>query len=308
MHEIIPTRPGYLSRATMSVQERENNSKVYSFVIAFDTLQVLGLVLLLALLAPALFSSNIKRTATWFGMIVSGIIYCASYLILMFIGGQGGSEPSAAVCLFQACLVHSTPIFGISCALSFVMDLLVSFFCTFWEKTPPRVTPIILLASSSLLFLIGGLNALVTGLNDPGTVRRNGSQLYCHITTPAILLVFCILGVIISFATIIAEVAMIVIIRKTIVKLRRQSSSPNIELPTSLLVRMFSFSVCICFVLSINVYSLVVPDKGSAYSAWYYLLDTAPIGGVVTFATQKDILRFYLLSIRFLIPCSGGER
>ncbi|SJL08549.1 uncharacterized protein ARMOST_11915 [Armillaria ostoyae] len=171
--------------ATMSVQEREDASKMNTLVIAFDTLQVLGLVLLLALLAPALFSSNIKRTATWFGMIVSGIIYCASYLILMFIGGQGGSEPSTGVCLFQACLVHSTPIFGTSCALSFVMDLSVSFFCTFLGKTPPRVTPIILLASSSLLFMIGGLEALVTGLKDPEDVRRNESHLYCHITTPA---------------------------------------------------------------------------------------------------------------------------
>ncbi|PBK92472.1 hypothetical protein ARMGADRAFT_161566 [Armillaria gallica] len=280
----------------MSVQEREDDSKVKPLVIAFDTLQVLGLVLLLALLAPALFSSNIKRTATWFGMIVSGIIYCASYLILMFIGGQGGSEPSAGVCLFQACLVHSTPIFGVFCALSFVTDLSVSFFCTFLGKTPPRVTPIIFLASSSLLFMIGGLEALVTGLKNPGDVRRNGSHLYCHITTPEIALVFCILGVIISFATIIAEVVMVVIMRKTIVKLRRQSSSPNIELPTSLLVRLFSFSVCICFVLCINVYSLVGPSKGSAHSAWYYLLDTAPIGGVVTFATQRDILYFYFRS------------
>lgn len=123
--------------ATMSVQEREDASKMNTLVIAFDTLQVLGLVLLLALLAPALFSSNIKRTATWFGMIVSGIIYCASYLILMFIGGQGGSEPSTGVCLFQACLVHSTPIFGTSCALSFVMDVSESYgYCSSAEESP----------------------------------------------------------------------------------------------------------------------------------------------------------------------------
>ncbi|KAK0478841.1 hypothetical protein IW261DRAFT_189821 [Armillaria novae-zelandiae] len=279
--------------ATMSVQEREDDSKVKTLVVAFDALQVLGIVLLLALLAPALFSPNVKRTATWFGMIVSMIIYCVSYSILMFIGGQDGPEPSAGVCLFQACLVHSAPIFGVSCALSFVMDLSVSFFFTFLGKTPPRVTPIILLASSSLLFLIGVLDTLATGLENPKVVRRNEAHLYCHITTPTFALVFCILGVIISFATIIAEVAMVVIIRKTIGKLRRQSGSPNIELPTRLLVRLFSFSVCICITLCINVYSIVGPSRGSALSAWYFLLNTVPIGGVVTFATQKDILCFY---------------
>ncbi|KAK0433408.1 hypothetical protein EV421DRAFT_1430304 [Armillaria borealis] len=291
----------------MSVQEREGDSNPKALIVAFDTLQVLGLVLLLALLAPAIFSPNVKRTATWFGMTVSVIIYCVSYSILMFVGGQDGPEPSAGVCLFQACLVHSAPIFCASCALGFVTDLLVSFFCTFLGKTPPRVTPIILLASSSLLFLIGVLEALAMGLENPKDVRRNESHLYCHITTPTITLVFCILGVIISFATIIAEVAMVVIIRKTIGKLRRQSSSPNIELPTHLLVRLFSFSVCICFALCINVYSIVVPSKGSALSAWYFLLNTVPIGGVVTFATQKDILCFYFQR-RILIPGCSGER
>ncbi|PBK71596.1 hypothetical protein ARMSODRAFT_1002687 [Armillaria solidipes] len=261
----------------MSVQEREGDSNPKAFIVAFDTLQVLGLVLLLALLAPAIFSPNVKRTATWFGMTVSVIIYCVSYSILMFVGGQDGPEPSAGVCLFQACLVHSAPIL-----------------------------PTQLLASSSLLFLIGVLEALAMGLENPKDVRRNESHLYCHITTPTIYygpstLVFCILGVIISFATIIAEVAMVVIIRKTIGKLRRQSSSPNIELPTHLLVRLFSFSK------SINVYSIVVPSKGSALSAWYFLLNTVPIGGVVTFATQKDILCFYLQR-RILIPGCSGER
>ncbi|KAK0236713.1 hypothetical protein EDD85DRAFT_790475 [Armillaria nabsnona] len=224
----------------MSVQEREDDSKAKHLVIAFNTLQVLGLVLLLALLAPALFSSNIKRTATWFGMIVSGIIYCASYLILTFIGGQGGSEPSAGASIFFSQCTAYSRVFPKWCFLSTQ-----------------------LLASSSLLFLIGVLEALATGLKNPGDVRRNGSHLYCHLTTPEITLVFCILGVIISFATIIAEVAMVVIMRKTIVKLRRQSSSPNIELPTSLLNTTF---------------------------------ESAPIGGVVTFATQKDILYFYFRS------------
>ncbi|KAK0201072.1 hypothetical protein DFS33DRAFT_1357046 [Desarmillaria ectypa] len=171
---------GYLSRDTMSVQEREDMKPL---VIAFDTLQVLGLVLLLALLAPASLSPNVKRTATWFGMIVSGIVYCASYSILMFIGGQGGQEPSAEVCLFQACLVHSSPIFCASCILGFVGELLTSFFLMSLGKTPPRVTPIIILALSSLLSLFVVLDILVMGLKNPEHIRRNESRLYCHITT-----------------------------------------------------------------------------------------------------------------------------
>ncbi|KAK0433424.1 hypothetical protein EV421DRAFT_2040180 [Armillaria borealis] len=273
----------------MSVQEREDDSKMNTLVIAFDTLQVLGLVFLLALLAPALFSSNIKRTATWFGMIISVIIYCTSYSILMFIGRQDGPEPSAGVCLFQACLVHSTPAFSIFCALSFVVELLVHFFCTFRGKTPSRVTPIILLASSSLLSLCVALEVLVVGLKSPGDVQRNESHLYCHVTTATPNLVVCVLSIIMSLATMIAEVVIVVVIRKTMVKLGREPSS----LPTHFLIRLFSFSACICLVICISVYSLISPPEGGTLSAWYILLNAVPICVVVTFGTQKDILCFY---------------
>ncbi|PBK92509.1 hypothetical protein ARMGADRAFT_1063466 [Armillaria gallica] len=273
----------------MSVQERKDDSKVNALVVAFDTLQVLGLVLLLALLAPALFSSNIKRTATWFGMIISVIIYCVSYSILMFIGGQDDPEPSAGVCLFQACLVHSTPALSIFCALSFVVEMLVYFFRTFRGKTPSRITPIILLASSSFLSLCVALEVLVVGLKGPGAVQRNESHLYCHVTTTAPNLVVCVLSIIMSLATMIAEVVVVVVVRKSVVRLGREPSS----LPTHFLVRLFSFSACICLVVGISVYSLISPPGGGALSAWYILLNAVPIGVVVTFGTQKDILCFY---------------
>ncbi|KAK0189861.1 hypothetical protein F5146DRAFT_1200804 [Armillaria mellea] len=274
----------------MSARKREDDSsEANTLVVAFDTLQVLGIALLLALLSPALFSSNIKRTATWFGMIISVIIYCASYSILMFTGGQDDLEPSAGVCLFQACLVYSAPALSIFCALSFVVELLVYFFRTFRGKTPSRMTPIILLASSSFLSLCVALEVLVVGLQSPENVRRHESRLYCHVTTATPNLVVCVLGIIISLATMIAEVVIVVIIRKNMIQLRREPSS----LPTHLLVRLFSFSACICLVVCISVYSLIVPPDGDARSLWYILLNAVPICGVATFGTQKDILCFY---------------
>ncbi|PBK71601.1 hypothetical protein ARMSODRAFT_1083042 [Armillaria solidipes] len=276
----------------MSVQRREDDSHPKALVVAFDTLQMSGLVLLLTLLAPALFSPNVKRTATWFGIIISVIIYCVSYSILMFIGGQDDPEPSPGVCLFQACLVYSTPILSVFCALGFIVELLVHFFRTSRGKTPSRVTPIILLASSSLLSLCVALEVLVVGLQSPEHVQRNESRLYCHLTAAKPNLVVCVLGIIMSLATMIAEVVIILVIRKTAVELRRKTSSIP-SLPTHLLVRLFLFSTCICFVVCISVYSVIVPPEGGALSAWYILLNGGPIGVVVTFGTQKDILCFY---------------
>ncbi|KAK0189845.1 hypothetical protein F5146DRAFT_1139337 [Armillaria mellea] len=271
----------------MRVHKREDGSNPKALIVAFDTFQMLSLVLLLALLAPAALSQNVKRTVTWFGMIISTIIYCASYSMLMFIGGQGDAEPSPAVCLFQVCLVYSTPFLSILGALGFIVEFLVHFFHTSRGKTPSRVVPFILLASSCFLSLCVALEALVVGLQSPEHVQRNEARLYCHLNAAKPNFVVCVLGIVMSFALMIAEVVIVVVIRKSVANLGRIPSS----LPTHLLIRLFSFSACICFVVC--VYSVIVPPEGVALTAWYILLNTGPIGVVVTFGTQKDILCFY---------------
>ncbi|KAK0463033.1 uncharacterized protein EV420DRAFT_1522398 [Desarmillaria tabescens] len=76
-------------------------------------------------------------------MMMSGVFCGISYLILMFIGEQDGPEPSVAVCLFQACLVHSTPVLVVSSALGFVLELFIGCFLNYQGKSPSRATPLI---------------------------------------------------------------------------------------------------------------------------------------------------------------------
>ncbi|KAK0189846.1 hypothetical protein F5146DRAFT_1002043 [Armillaria mellea] len=241
-----PTCPGH----TMSVQKRED-----ALVVAFDTLQMLGLVLLLALLAPALFSRNVKRTATWFGMIVSVIIYCVSYSILMFIGGQDDSEPSPGVCLFQVCLVYSTPILPARILLDYLKFRLL------WARLYCGA-----LVVGAFLPWVSGENSVPNYSNYSEVLMHSGYHSRHTEGLP--------------------------------VEVRRETSSIP-SLPMHLLVRLFLFSTCICLVvcntcgISISIYSVIVPPEGVGLSVWYILLDVAPIGVIVTFGTQKDILCFY---------------
>ncbi|KAK0478808.1 hypothetical protein IW261DRAFT_1480942 [Armillaria novae-zelandiae] len=199
----------------------------------------------------------------------------------MFIGGQHDSEPSAGVC--------PLPGLSIFCALSFAVEVVVHFFRTFRGKPPSRITPIILLGSSSFLSLCVALEVLVVGLKNPSDVQRNESHLYCHVTSPIPNLVVCVLSIIFSLATMMTEVVIVVVMRKAMFQLGCEPSS----LSKQFLVRLFAFSACICLVVCISIYSLISPPVGGTLSAWYILLNAVPICGVVTFGTQKDILRFY---------------
>ncbi|KAK0201058.1 hypothetical protein DFS33DRAFT_1101328 [Desarmillaria ectypa] len=277
----------------MNVREPNKDPNAEKLIVAFDALLFLAVLLCMAVLAPPLLSTKIKRKKTWFGMMVSGILYGISYLMLMFIGKQDIPEPSSAVCLFQACLVHSTPILAVSSALGFVLELFIAFFLNYQGKPPSRDTPWIILASSFLVFLFVLLEALVIGVRNPDDVRRNDSYLYCHITTSIPNIILCAHGIVLSLAMMIIEVFVVIIIWKTKVKLRRQPNSADIEIPTHLLLRAFSFSIFVCLTVGVTVYTLVIPPKGGTSSSWYLLLGIVPLSGVATFETQKDILRFY---------------
>jgi hypothetical protein len=75
--------------------------------VAFDVLQLLALVLLVAMLLPALLSQSVQRMKTWFNLIVACIIYCISFLLLL--GRQSGQEPPFQLCVFQAGLIYAAP-------------------------------------------------------------------------------------------------------------------------------------------------------------------------------------------------------
>lgn len=78
-----------------------------SSVTIFDSLIVIGLVLLIAVLSPAMFSRRIKRLETWFGFITSWIVLCISLLLL--VGQPQESEPNPQICLLQAAMLYASP-------------------------------------------------------------------------------------------------------------------------------------------------------------------------------------------------------
>lgn len=70
----------------------------------FNVFASVGVFSTAFVLAPALFSSRVKRSRTWFGVLTSYLVYSAIYLLL--VGRQFDPEPPLGLCFFQAALVY----------------------------------------------------------------------------------------------------------------------------------------------------------------------------------------------------------
>lgn len=75
-------------------------------ITLFNVLAFLGVFSIILVLAPALFSSHVKRSRAWFGVLTAWMLYSATYLLL--IGRQLDPEPPYGLCMLQAALVYAT--------------------------------------------------------------------------------------------------------------------------------------------------------------------------------------------------------
>lgn len=76
-------------------------------IIAFDILQVLGLILMSASLCTVWFSSRVQRSTAWFSCTFSWGLTCIGYLLI--IRHQTGPFPGSILCLCQAMLIYAFP-------------------------------------------------------------------------------------------------------------------------------------------------------------------------------------------------------
>jgi hypothetical protein len=78
--------------------------RIYTQTLVFDTFAFLSVFSVVAALAPALFSPHVKRSRTWFGLLVAWLLYSVTYLLL--IGHR--FSPPLGLCIFQATLVYTS--------------------------------------------------------------------------------------------------------------------------------------------------------------------------------------------------------
>jgi hypothetical protein len=82
-----------------------------AYIYTFDFLAFTGLVTLAGVLATAMANEKIRRSGTWYSLIVSWMVYSAGYLLIL--GHQTGPAPAFGICALQATLVYGTPTLSI---------------------------------------------------------------------------------------------------------------------------------------------------------------------------------------------------
>ncbi|KAJ8519772.1 hypothetical protein ONZ45_g3300 [Pleurotus djamor] len=153
-------------------------------LLAFNILQLIGVVGFVIILSTALLSKHIKRNSTWISFCVGWTIAGVAYLLLLFVDGQNGKEPQFGVCVVQAALVHSVPVLQASTNLSLLIQTWMFVRSTLSQKTAPLPTTVskfLLLGFPYLLSLSMFLGFLFFGINNPSTVKRRAERVYCDI-------------------------------------------------------------------------------------------------------------------------------
>ncbi|KAF9012145.1 hypothetical protein BDZ89DRAFT_483547 [Hymenopellis radicata] len=84
----------------------------HGVVAAFDTLVVIGFVMIAIVLVPAWRSSEIYRLKTWFALMIAGLVHSVSFFLV--VGRQFGEEPAFGLCLLQASLIYGAPVLAFS--------------------------------------------------------------------------------------------------------------------------------------------------------------------------------------------------
>ncbi|KAJ7030451.1 hypothetical protein C8F04DRAFT_1113710 [Mycena alexandri] len=266
--------------------------------VAFDVLQLTALVLLMAMMLPALLSQSVTRMKTWFNLIVACIIYCISFILLL--GRQSGPEPPFSLCVFQAGLIYAAPATVSAAGFAFVIELYLRLSSTLAVLEVSRRQVTILLFISPLAHLIVFWVAIFTALSQPfgpegsPIVERSEGGLYCHINSNV--------PTTVTGVTVVLFIALMIAMELyTVVYLfRRRSGFKGVRLPTGtfplpLFIRTVSYTLA--GGLGIILVDILMNSKASSSNSGFVVLDLMaiiPLSVALVFGSQMDILGVYM--------------
>ncbi|KAF8962439.1 hypothetical protein BDZ97DRAFT_1112705 [Flammula alnicola] len=261
-----------------------------TIIVTCNILEILGLVILIAILCTAWFSARVPRTSTWFLLVFSTILCNISSIMLL--GQQTGPEPNMSICLVQAAMAYSTAVFNAFSGTAFVLQVYLSMTLVHNYYTLFSRRIVLMLNVLSTLMLCGSLTIiLVYAVRNPSFVVRDPSGIRCHITSPLVRIM--------SIGISIGAAAVGLILQVVIgIKLHRAGNSFDSlpiqsKIPRAVIIRVFIFSAIsfILIVLGLVSYSPMY-EEGSGISD--ITLASTPLVGGIVFGTQKDILRVWM--------------
>ncbi|KAJ3732184.1 hypothetical protein DFJ43DRAFT_1182676 [Lentinula guzmanii] len=255
------------------------------YYVVFDILQFTALALISATYLSALFSQKLQRMKTWFALMISCLLYCISFVLL--VGHQTGPSPSLDLCLFQAGLIYAAPPSVAAAGLAFVVELYLRLTTTLTQR---RLDNRII---TGLLFMPPVVHQIIfwiaiLGFPKPDIVHRNQQQMFCDIGDDIPTTVTGITVIVLIAMMILLELYTIYYlwsVRSVFRDLRKRCECGPI-FPFALFVRVGIFTFA----------GDILLNKRSALSGGAGTIDlmaVIPLTIALVFGTQEDIVQIY---------------
>ncbi|KAJ3726540.1 hypothetical protein DFJ43DRAFT_561780 [Lentinula guzmanii] len=263
------------------------------YYVVFDILQFTALALISATYLSALFSQKLQRMKTWFALMISCLLYCISFVLL--VGHQTGPSPSLDLCLFQAGLIYAAPPSVAAAGLAFVVELYLRLTTTLTQRRLDNRIITGLLFMPPVVHQIIFWIAMFTGLPKPDIVHRNQQQMFCDIGDDIPTTVTGITVIVLIAMMILLELYTIYYlwsVRSVFRDLRKRCECGPI-FPFALFVRVgiFTFAGGLGMILVD-----ILLNKRSALSGGAGTIDlmaVIPLTIALVFGTQEDIVQIY---------------
>ncbi|KAL0958295.1 hypothetical protein HGRIS_000443 [Hohenbuehelia grisea] len=267
----------------------EQSSPDPTLVVISITCLISGLGLSLLILATASLSPRIKRLSTWFNLLITGIVFAISNLLL--IGHQSGPQPPFGLCLFQAMMLYGVPALASFSSAIFCIEMLLLVRHVLRADHKKTVQPArrYLLAIPWIAHLGIALAVLVMGLKQPWRVLRDDeTSTYCHLKAhiPArVTAGLTICGVLIT----------LIALALTIHALYRNRDDASMQqfrhdsMINRMVLRIIIFSILPVVALILSI--LKFPSKVLGTRIFVIMLSLFPLWSAVVLGLHADIFR-----------------
>ncbi|KAL0954462.1 hypothetical protein HGRIS_003435 [Hohenbuehelia grisea] len=248
----------------------------YTLVAAYNAVNTVGLVLLALTFLPAWLTPSVQRSTAWITLMAGAIFYSLGALLI--VGNQIGPSPSFGMCLTQATVMYSSPAMDGAAFLALVIELFGAFGSThlLWLTRRRMLLvycPYAIVGSVSLFIII-------LGLTNPAGVRRNDSSFFCHLESPAPLLVSCSILGLCAFMTI--PLSAVIAVR--LYRNRRSLITNGVQI--GMAIRVLVFCALPGPIITLTVLAPNLPP----YDGLAFGISTMPIVAALVFGSQKDIV------------------
>ncbi|KAF9464070.1 hypothetical protein BDZ94DRAFT_1297476 [Collybia nuda] len=259
-------------------------------IIAFDVLASLGIVSVTAVFVPAVFSPRIRRSATWFGMLTSWLVYSLSYVLLF--GRQFSMKfPPHGLCMLQAILVYVMPPLCSVATTCFTIDFFLKISkVKIQGKKIGYKTGKFIIALPWASGLVIAIEAILV-INDDTAVTLDPNHFYCHITNSIPTMVNIGILCLCSLIVIPLEIYTGILLYRNWAVIKN-SNGKNAHVALSTLVRLILFSFIVSLAIALTLFTAT--HLGKFVAAWGIVLVTLPIFSAICFGTQQDLLNVWL--------------